>query len=77
MKIAILKERAAGEARVAATPETAKKFIALGNEGAGVPDAIREAADVAVRIPIAETIESLNVAVATGILLFEARRQRR
>ncbi|MEL7216961.1 MAG: NAD(P)(+) transhydrogenase (Re/Si-specific) subunit alpha, partial [Pseudomonadota bacterium] len=32
MKIAILKERADGETRVAATPETVKKFAALGNE---------------------------------------------
>ena len=47
MKIAVLKERAAGEARVAATPETVKKFIALGAElaveagagaGASIPD---------------------------------------
>ena len=30
MKIAVLKERAEGETRVALTPETAKKFIALG-----------------------------------------------
>ena len=34
MKIAILKERAAGETRVAATPETVKKFIGLGGENA-------------------------------------------
>ncbi|MFU7527833.1 NAD(P) transhydrogenase subunit alpha [Qipengyuania sp. ASV99] len=48
MKIAVLKERGAGETRVAATPETVKKFIGLGNEvavenGAGdhasIPDA--------------------------------------
>jgi NAD(P) transhydrogenase subunit alpha len=32
MKIAVLKERAAGETRVSATPETVKKFIALGAE---------------------------------------------
>ncbi|MBD2842377.1 NAD(P) transhydrogenase subunit alpha [Erythrobacter rubeus] len=47
MKIAVLKERAAGETRVAATPETVKKFIALGNDfavetgaggGASIPD---------------------------------------
>jgi len=30
MRIAVLKERAAGEARVSATPETVKKFNALG-----------------------------------------------
>lgn len=48
MRIAVLKERAAGEHRVAATPETVKKFIALGaivaieegaGEGASIPDA--------------------------------------
>ncbi|MGH6786053.1 MAG: NAD(P) transhydrogenase subunit alpha [Novosphingobium sp.] len=48
MRIAVLKERAAGETRVAATPETVKKFIALGaavavepgaGEGAAIGDA--------------------------------------
>jgi len=39
MKIAVLKESAAGEMRVAATPETVKKFIALGNEFAVEKDA--------------------------------------
>ena len=47
MKIAVLKERAPGEARVAATPETVKKFIALGAEmavesGAGVSASISD-----------------------------------
>ena len=49
MRIAILKERAEGEARVAATPETVKKFIALGatvavEEGAGADAAISDEA---------------------------------
>ncbi len=49
MKIAIPKERRAGEARVAATPETVKKLIALGAEvaveaGAGMGAAITDAA---------------------------------
>ena len=57
MKIAVLKETAAGETRCAAIPETVKKFIALGGEvaierGAGeqasVPDAEFEAAGAAV-----------------------------
>ncbi len=47
MKIAVLKERAPGETRVAATPETVKKFIGLGNEfaveaGAGAGAAITD-----------------------------------
>lgn len=51
MKIAVLKERAAGENRVAATPETAAKFIALGasmavESGAGVAAAITDQAFV-------------------------------
>lgn len=49
MKIAILKERASGETRVAATPETVKKFAALGltvavEAGAGVIASITDAA---------------------------------
>ncbi|MEM1053512.1 MAG: NAD(P) transhydrogenase subunit alpha, partial [Pseudomonadota bacterium] len=49
MKIAVLKEQAAGETRVAATPETVKKFIALGNEfavekGAGLAASITDKA---------------------------------
>ncbi|HUQ13975.1 MAG TPA: NAD(P) transhydrogenase subunit alpha, partial [Novosphingobium sp.] len=56
MRIAVLKERAGGEARVAATPETVKKFIALGaavavergaGAGASIPDADFEAAGAA------------------------------
>lgn len=49
MKIAILKERAAGETRVAATPETAKKFASLGcvvavETGAGATASVTDAA---------------------------------
>jgi NAD(P) transhydrogenase subunit alpha len=48
LKIAIVKEQAAGERRVAATPETVKKFIALGAEvavegGAGLTASIADA----------------------------------
>jgi TrmH family RNA methyltransferase len=47
--------------------------LALGNEGAGLSSAVRARADHLVRIPIASDVESLNVAVAAGILLFELR----
>ena len=50
--------------------------IVLGNEGHGVPEALRARATVRIRIPMAATVESLNVAVATGVILFEAKRQR-
>jgi TrmH family RNA methyltransferase len=51
----------------------ARLALAVGNEGAGLSPVVRGAAERIVSLPIAETIESLNVAVATGILLHELR----
>jgi TrmH family RNA methyltransferase len=48
--------------------------LALGNEGAGVSQALSAAAGHRVSIPLAEGAESLNVAVAAGILLYEVTR---
>jgi TrmH family RNA methyltransferase len=50
--------------------------IAVGNEAHGLTPDIAALADVTVRIPMAHHLDSLNVAVAAGVLLFEARRQR-
>jgi TrmH family RNA methyltransferase len=49
----------------------------VGNEGAGVSPAMLEAARLRVRIPMASSTESLNVAAAGAICMFEALRQRR
>jgi TrmH family RNA methyltransferase len=60
----------------AALPRAAPpEFLALavGNEGAGVRPAIRALATRQVAIPLARGVESLNVAVAAGILLHEVR----
>ena len=51
--------------------------LILGPETAGLWPAEIAAADDAVRIPMREPVESLNVSVATGVLLYEAARQRR
>jgi TrmH family RNA methyltransferase len=51
--------------------------LVVGAETAGVPPQLLQAADVRVRIAIRAPVDSLNVAVAAGVLLFEARRQRR
>jgi 23S rRNA (guanosine2251-2'-O)-methyltransferase len=48
----------------------------LGNEGEGLHRLIRERCDALLRIPICGHVESLNVAVAAGVLLYEALRQR-
>ena len=49
--------------------------LLLGRESAGVPDAVREAADACLRIPLRPGLRSLNVAVAAAMVLGEALRQ--
>jgi RNA methyltransferase, TrmH family len=48
--------------------------LLLGAEGAGLPDDLLAAGDLQVRIPMTGTAESLNLAVAAGLLLYQARR---
>lgn len=49
--------------------------LLFGSEGAGVPDHVHAAADLAVRIPLQPGLRSLNVAVSAGIMLAESLRQ--
>ena len=49
----------------------------LGSEGEGIKPTIIEQCDHKVSIPLSRGFDSLNVSVATGVLLFEAGRQRR
>src|SRR5258705_4356071 len=51
--------------------------IVLGNEGHGLHRLVRERCDALVRIPVSGSLNSLNVSVAAGVLLYEAMRQRR
>ena len=48
--------------------------LVMGNEQKGLSDALARACDQLVRIPMAGRAESLNLAVATGLMIYEARR---
>jgi TrmH family RNA methyltransferase len=48
--------------------------LLMGNEQSGLPDELAREADALARIPQAGRADSLNLAIATGIMLFEARR---
>jgi 23S rRNA (guanosine2251-2'-O)-methyltransferase len=50
--------------------------VVMGSEGKGVRRLIREKCDAIVSIPMRGKINSLNVSVAAGVVLFEALRQR-
>lgn len=79
-----LKERniwvvgAAGDAKQSYTEWdwTLPAAVFLGSEGHGLHRLVREHCDTLVRIPVAGKLDSLNVSVAAGVLLYEARRQR-
>ena len=50
--------------------------LVMGSEGRGIRRLVREGCDGALSIPMLGAVESLNVSVAAGVLLYEARRQR-
>lgn len=50
--------------------------IVMGSEGEGLRRLTRESCDLIVRLPVMGAVESLNVSVATGMLLYEVVRQR-
>ncbi|NJL00684.1 MAG: RNA methyltransferase [Spirulinaceae cyanobacterium SM2_1_0] len=52
-------------------------ILLLGNEGAGLSAAVLACADRQVKIPLQPGVESLNVAIAAALLLYEVSRQRR
>ena len=50
--------------------------LIIGNEAGGVSPELEKAADIKVSIPLTGSVDSLNAAVATGVILFEIVRQR-
>ena len=79
--------RSAGIPAAAAVPHEGEPYDAadlagplalfLGSEGSGLPPELRSSMDLSLRIPMRDGVESLSVAAAAAVLLFEASRQRR
>ena len=65
---------ARGDRTLAELAASAPVAFALGGERSGLPDAVAATADVVARIPLAEGAESLNVAIAGALALYELRR---
>lgn len=64
----------AGGEKLESRDAPARLAVVVGNEGAGLSATIRDAAGRLVALPISAGVESLNVAVAAGIILYELRR---
>ncbi|MBD2493845.1 RNA methyltransferase [Nostoc sp. FACHB-280] len=84
--LTIVKQSQQAGMQVIATLPTAKltyweidwrkpSLILLGNEGAGLSADLAKMADKQVNIPLSPGVESLNVAIAAALMLYEARRQ--
>jgi len=77
--------RAAGRRLVLLTTKTSESaytakytggdILMLGRESAGVPEDVRDAADLRIRIPMRAGLRSINVAVAAAMIVGEALRQ--
>lgn len=76
-----------GKKTVAATPYGDRDYftcplafdtaIIIGNEGAGISETLLEGTDLRLKIPMRESVESLNAAIAAAVLMFESVRQQK
>lgn len=73
--VTLLGADAAGEP-VTGTHGAGRIALAVGNEGAGLTETVRQHCHRLIAVPMVGPAESLNVAVAAGILLYELMRER-
>lgn len=72
----IIATSARSEVSYSAVDYALPTMVVVGNEHVGISDAVRSGADVVVRLPMRGKINSLNIAVAASVVLYEALRQR-
>ncbi len=74
--VAVLATAKEGERRYDEADLRGAVAFVVGNEGAGLPEAVCARATLRLRVPLSGPVESLNVGVAAALVLFEAARQR-
>lgn len=74
--IQVLGTQMKGSIPIYKTDMTTPSCIVMGAEDTGISKDVLKRADVLVHIPMTEGFDSLNVSVATGMVLYEALRQR-
>lgn len=77
LEVALVAAAGSGERDYEAHDWSAPTLLLLGNEAKGVDPGLLARCDLRLRIPLARGVESLNVAAAGAVMLFEAARQRR
>ncbi len=65
-----------GAAMDANSPAAAKTLVLMGNEQSGLPDYMEAACDALVKLPMRGRADSLNLAIATGVVLYDLWRRR-
>jgi TrmH family RNA methyltransferase len=65
-----------GAALDSALPAPARAIVLMGNEQSGLPPEMEEACDLLVRLPMRGRADSLNLAVATAVMLYDLWRRR-
>jgi len=64
-----------GEGSIFSEKFSLKTAVVLGSEGSGIRKLIKENCDHLIKIPISNKVESLNISVAAGIIMYELKKQ--
>ena len=64
-----------GEGSIFSEKFSSKTAVVLGSEGSGIRKLVKENCDYLIKIPISTKVESLNISVAAGIVMYELKKQ--
>jgi len=64
-----------GEGSIFSEKFSSKTAVVLGSEGSGIRKLVKENCDHLIKIPISNKVESLNISVAAGVIMYELKKQ--